>query len=147
MNDSRKRFFFWLGVFVLPLFWSWFTLLRGFTLWQRFAAFSWLGIFVFWLVQQREALADQWFFVDIATPVILGWLTVALTVWFFFRTGPYSFTFIEGIVLIDLLAAAHPPLWFMELVGKPFDWHWLIPFMVIVLAHLALEPVRILFRK
>ncbi|MFC5457752.1 hypothetical protein [Prosthecobacter fluviatilis] len=24
--DSRGRDFFWLGVFVLPLFWSWFTL-------------------------------------------------------------------------------------------------------------------------
>ena len=45
LRDSRGRDFFWLGVFVLPLFWSWFTLSSKFTRRERVAALLWMGVF------------------------------------------------------------------------------------------------------
>ncbi len=49
-EDERRQFFFWLGVFVLPLFWSWFTLSRKHTRRERVAAFLWLAVFGIWLL-------------------------------------------------------------------------------------------------
>ncbi|WP_300931710.1 hypothetical protein [Prosthecobacter sp.] len=81
MNDHRRQFFFWLGVFVLPLFWSWFTLSKKFARRERFVAFLWLAVFGIWLLHQRSALADQLETLSIVYPAILGWVTVALYVW------------------------------------------------------------------
>jgi hypothetical protein len=43
-EEPRQRLFFWLGVFVLPVFWSWFTLGRTYTRSQRVVAFTWLAL-------------------------------------------------------------------------------------------------------
>ncbi len=141
MTDRRKQFFFWLGVFVFPLFWSWFTLTKASTGRQRFVAFLWMAIFVTWLIHQWRAVGDGWQLVSITYPAILGWLTISLFVWLFFRIGFISVTIIEIIVLIDVLAVLHPSTLFVDRIGQPFDWQWLIPPVVVAFAHLAVEPL------
>jgi len=56
IKNRRTQFFFWLGVFVLPLFWSWFTLALTFTRRERAIAFLWMSVFVVWLVHERNAV-------------------------------------------------------------------------------------------
>jgi len=140
MNDPRKRFFFWLGVFVLPLFWSWFTLSRKFDRRERLVAFLWLAVFVGWLVQQRSALVERFETVSMVYPVILGWVTVVLFVWLLFRSG-FPVTFIEVIVFVDVVGCIQPSILFVNLVGRPFEWGWLLPALIAVVAHLTLEPL------
>lgn len=142
MKDHRRQFFFWLGVFVLPLFWSWFTLSKKYTRRERVVAFLWLAVFGIWLLHQRSALVDQFETVSVVYPVILGWVTVALFVWLFFRGGCFPVTIIEVIVLMDLLAVIHPSILFVDLVGKPFEWVWLLPAGIAIFMHLTLEPHR-----
>lgn len=141
-EDERRQFFFWLGVFVRPLFWSWFTLSRKHTPRERIVAFLWLAVFGVWLLQQRSSLAERFETLAFVYPAVLGWVTVALYVWLFFRVGfPTNITFIEVIVLVDVLALIHPSIFFVDRVGKPFDWEWLLPAGIAVVAHLVLEPL------
>lgn len=142
MKDHRRQFFFWLGVFVLPIFWSWFTLSRKFSLRERWVAFLWMAVFAGWLVHQRSMMAERFEMVSVVYPVILGWVTVALYVWLFFRSGfPTHITFIELIVLVDVLGVIHPSILFVDLVGRPFEWKWLLPALIAVVAHLVLVPL------
>ena len=140
MKDQRKQFFFWLGVFVLPLFWSWFTLAGAFTRRERFIAFLWLAVFVAWLFHQRSEVPGELQRVSITYPAVLGWLTIALFVWLLFRIR-FVPTIIEIIVLMDVLAIFHPSTLFTDRLGQPFDWQWLMPPFVVALAHLAVEPL------
>jgi len=141
MKDQRKQFFFWLGVFVLPLFWSWFTLAKAFTRRERLIAFLWMAVFVVWLLHQRSAVAGGFQTVSITYPAVLGWLTIALFVWLLFRIR-FIPTIIEIIVLIDLLAVFHPSTVFADRTGQPFDWQWLLPPIIVALAHLTVEPLE-----
>ncbi|WP_395747652.1 hypothetical protein [Prosthecobacter sp.] len=142
MKDHRRRFFFWLGVFVLPLFWSWFTLSRKFTWRERGTAFLWLAVFVAWLLHQRAAAMDRFESVAFAYPVILGWVTVALCVWLLFRAG-FPATIIEILVLVDVLAVAHPSILFVDRLGKPFEWSWVLVPLAAALGHMIPEWRRL----
>lgn len=143
MNNPRRQFFFWLGVFVLPLFWSWFTLSRKHTRRERIVAFLWLAVFGVWLLQQRSELVERFETLAFVYPAVLGWVTVALYVWLFFRSGCFFFSItpIEIIVLVDVLGVIQPSIFFVDRVGKPFDWEWLLPAGIAVVAHLVLEPL------
>jgi hypothetical protein len=44
-HNFRRDFFFWLGVVILPAFWSWFTLGRRHSKAERGLAFGWLVLF------------------------------------------------------------------------------------------------------
>lgn len=140
LRDSRGRDFFWLGVFVLPLFWSWFTLSSKFTRRERVAALLWMGVFAGVLLIQLSALEERFETLSMVYPVILGWVTVALYVWLFFRCG-FPTTLIEIIVLVDVLSLVHPSILFVDRVGKPFEWEWLLPALIAMVAHLVLEPL------
>ncbi len=141
-KDERREFFFWLGVFVLPLFWSWFTLSRKHTRRERVAAFLWLAVFGVWLLHERSALAERFETLAFVYPAVLGWVTVALYVWLFFRSGfPTNITFIEVIVLVDVLGVIQPSIFFVDRVGQPFKWEWLLPAGIAVVAHLVHDPL------
>ena len=85
---------------------------------------------------------DGWQLVSITYPAILGWLTISLFVWLIFRIGFFPVTIIEIIVLIDALAVLHPSILFVDRIGQPFNWQWLIPPLAIALAHLAVDPLE-----
>ncbi len=104
LQTSRGRFFFWLGVFVLPLFWSWFTLSKKFAWRERVVAFLWLAVFVAWLVQQRSALVERFELVPFVYPAILGRVGVALFVWLFFRISHFFSVTFKAIVFVLAVA-------------------------------------------
>ena len=141
MKDRRTQCFFWLGVFVLPVFWSWFTLGKAFSRRERLIAFLWLAVFGGWLLHQRDAVVGQLQTASVTYPAVLGWLTVALGVWLFFRIR-FVPTIIELIILIDVLAIVRPSMLFADRMAQPFDWRWLLPPVIAALAHLAVEPIR-----
>ncbi len=144
MKDRRRQFFFWLGVFVLPLFWSWFTLAKGFTWRERLVAFLWLGVFVAWLLQQRSALVERFEMVSFVYPAILGWVTVALFVWLFFRIAHFfsvTFLVIVFILAVVFFGGIHRSTFFVDRLETPFQRGWLLLPGLAVLAHLALEPL------
>lgn len=150
MEDERRQLFFWLGVLVLPVFWSWFTLARSFAAWQRSIAFSWLGLWSLWLWLEREAVLGHLQQKAFAYPVVLGWMSIALGVWLFIRMlchprFHFRMTFVDVLpvlIIFDALSCVYPSTWFMDRLGKPFDWHWLLPLLGLALAHLVLDRLR-----
>ena len=44
-------------------------------------------------------------------------------------------------MLVHVLGVIQPPTLFVSLVGKPFEWGWLLPAGIALLAHLTLEPL------
>lgn len=144
--NRRTRFFFWLGVFVLPVFWSWFTLAGSFTRKERIIAFSWLVLFAVVIIigwHRLEAYVDL---LAIGWPLVIGWLTIALWGWLFFRLQ-LSVTLIEVFVLIELIAIGRPFDRWVGHFGRPFSIDWLLLPLIPSVIHLGLEPARALNAK
>ena len=111
MRNPRAQFFFWLGVFVLPIFWSWFTLSKAFSRGQRLAALSWLVIYSAVGAWQWQTLSTYFNLLPFGYPLISLWLTLALWIWLLARVFYDAFRkvkvwqFIGGcIVGCDMLA-------------------------------------------
>jgi len=143
LQDPRERFFFWLGVFVLPFFWSWFTLGRSFTRNQRVVAFSWLALAVCWFVFQWQALAEHLTLLSIGYPIVAGWVTLSLLAWLCYRLGMRP-----RLAELIMFCCGLGPLFghtidlFYRGVGTPFSATWLLPPIILALLHLSLEPVK-----
>lgn len=147
MKDRRTQFFFWLGVFILPVFWSWFTVGKEFTRRERVIAFLWMASFLGWALLQRSEVARHWEEVSVVYPAILGWVTVALAVWLIFRLGLRPATIIELIVFIDVIAIIRPSTFFVDRYFQPFHWLWAAAPLAVALLHLAVEPLQRLARR
>ena len=141
VKDQRKQFFFWLGVVVLPLFWSWFTLAKTFSRRDRLIAFLWMAAFVVWLLVQRSAVAEQVCLASIMYPVVLGWISVALGVWLMIRLRVLPATLFEYIIFFDVIGVLSPIMLFADRIGGDFEWPWLLQPLALALAHLAVEPI------
>lgn len=143
MQEPRERFFFWLGVFVLPVFWSWFTLGRAFTRRERVVAFAWLAVSACWVGFQWQALEEHWTLLTIGYPIVIGWVTFSLLAWLGYRLGMRPSTLIEVVFWVCVgpyfLHLMDP---FYLAVGKPFTVFWLLPPLILALLHLMLEPVN-----
>jgi len=142
MKDRRTQFFFWLGVFILPVFWSWFTLRKGFARRERAVAFLWMTAFLAWVFAHWSAAVRHWDEIAIVYPAILGWLTIALAVWLPFRIGLRPVSIIELIVLVDIIAMLHPDTFFVGRYHQPFHWLWAAAPLAVALLHLAVKPLR-----
>jgi hypothetical protein len=138
--ERRKHFFFWLGVFVLPLFWSWFTLHRSFTHRQRYIAFSWLAVSVLMMICSRSVLVEHWELNKVGYPIFFAWLNISLLVWLCFRMGLVPGSLIEAVFTFYMLAylSSHFQLWTSLFISRPFTWNWLISPFTLVLAHYIL---------
>lgn len=144
MKDTRKRTFFWLGVFVFPMFWCWFTLDQRFNRSQRIAAFSWLAVTLLALGFSWPDFIEHMKLVGIGYPIIVGWVTIALTAWLLYRTGHFSLTIFElffGFLIIGpyVFQIMDP---FYRAIGTPFHLGWLIPPTILVLLHLGIGSLK-----
>jgi hypothetical protein len=144
MKNTREHTFFWLGVFVLPMFWSWFTLGRNFTRSQRVAAFSWLALTVAFIVCRWQALTEHLTLVAIGYPIVVGWVTIALLAWLCYRTGLFPLTLLELFFMFVILAphASYFMNPFAGAIGRPFDPALLLLPTILVILHLALAPLK-----
>jgi hypothetical protein len=149
MRDTRERTFFWLGVFVLPVFWSWFTLRRGFGIRHRVAAFSWLLVTIGLIFCGRESLLERWSLVTVGYPLVIAWLTIGLAAWFCFRVGLFPLTILEVFFLFIVFAptALHLMNPIYRAIGSPFEWAWLLPPVIFAVLHLCVDPTERLFRR
>jgi len=149
MKDQRTKFFFWMGVLALPVFWSWFTLRRSFSRWERFAAFAWLAITVGLLAADWSAAQEFGSLVAYGYTIVLGLLTMALWGWLAYRIH-IRITWIEALLLFFILGGA--PLntllfSFEKSVDLPFSWAWVIAPLIPAVLHLLLDPTKALFQK
>ena len=142
-SKKRQQFFYWLGVLVLPFFWSWFTLAQGRTRQARVIAFGWMLLLGSWLIVHRDLVGEQLALIQITLPAVIGWSTIGLWVWLAFRIVPKPATFIEWIVplyiltqLFDVASNA-----FCGMIGHPIPLIlWCFPLLPVAL-HLLVEPV------
>ena len=149
MRDTRERTFFWLGVFMLPMFWSWFTIRQEFTSRQRVAAFSWLAVTIALAVTRWEQLTQHWSFITVGYPLIIAWLTFGLAGWFCYRVGMFPRTLFEIVFLFLFFApTAHYLLNpFYRAIGTPFNFRWLVPPLIFAILHLCVDPSKRLYRR
>jgi hypothetical protein len=149
MKDTRERVFFWLGVFVLPIFWSWFTLGRSFTRTQRYVAFSWMILTVCLVISRWPAISEHWTLISIGYPIVVGWVTIALLGWLCFRTGLFSFTIVELVFMWIIFAPTFGRVFdpFYRAIGAPFEMSWLLPPTILALLHLVIGPLKRATRK
>jgi len=110
MKDFRAKFFFWLGVLVLPIFWAWFTLSKVFTNGERRLAFGWLVIYGAAAAWKWQGLAVYLELLPIGYPLVIFWLTAALYGWLFIRIGWRFGEFSSVDAWVGLLIAAIMPL-------------------------------------
>jgi hypothetical protein len=150
MRDTRERTFFWLGVLVLPIFWSWFTLDPRFNRAQRLLAFSWLTVTVVMAYACRGVLSEHLAFAVLGYPVIAGYLTVALTGWLLYRAGALtSVTLFEvlflGVIFGPYLRYFMDP--YVHVVGHPNAiYTWVLP-LILSVAHLLLDPLTLAWEQ
>ncbi len=142
--EPRERLFFWLGVFVLPVFWSWFTLGRAFTRSQRVIAFTWLALTLGWMIWEWQSLATHWTLLTIGYPIVIGWLTFSLLAWLCYRLGMRPPSLFEVLLLVFVFGPhlTHLMAPFYVAIGQPFTVSWLLPPFILALLHLMLEPVN-----
>lgn len=81
LRDQRRRLFFWLGVFVLPVFWSWFTLGRRFSADQRKLAFGWMGAYLLILACGHEWLVSRGHLIAVHGDLFFCWVFVGVGWW------------------------------------------------------------------
>lgn len=146
MKNRRTQFFFGLGVIVLPVFWSWFTLARGFSNRERFAAFAGMAVTLGFLAANWPALEEFGSLVAYGYTIVLESLTLALWAWLVYRIG-VRITLIEGFMLFFVFG--NPRLFFdlQHDVGRPFSWLWFVPPLIPAILHLLVDPIRALFQK
>ena len=145
MKDLRTRFFFWLGIFVLPIFWSWFTLMKAFSKRQRQIAFGWLAIYGAAAVWNGPVIASYLQLLPIGFPLVIGWLTVALWAWLFFRLcRPMDLFTMLALGLVGVCEVFRPiqlSIDILILKGAPFSWYWLLWPLLPAVLHCVVGPL------
>jgi hypothetical protein len=131
----RERFFFGVGLVILPPFWSWWTLQRGFTDRQRLAAFAWSTIYLIALLTTWDRMQDRYVAAAIHYPFICLWLSICLFAWLNFRMGG---TVVDLLMIVCVFG---PYVRYIVLESPP-AWCTLAWLGVLCLLHLALDPSR-----
>lgn len=141
LQTRRGRFFFWLGLIILPVFWVWWMKPAYFSKAQRRAAWVWTGCYIMAMILFREALGRHAGALLFGYPVVAVRLGVALWLWLLFRVVTVLEAFMVYILGGEVFVA------YAQVVIPA--WRWLeaspaifIFALVPAALHLAVEPVR-----
>jgi hypothetical protein len=148
-RDRRSAAFFWLGVGVFPVFWSWFTMGRRFPKWQRNLALGWMLTVVTALVITWPQMAERYYLLPLKLPSVIGTLTVALWVWLALRLFPLGqlvMLFIVSIDIIAMLSSLCAPAYYRHSSAGFSPGMALMP-LIPALLHFAVEPGHRLFAR
>lgn len=148
-RDRRSAAFFWLGVGVFPVFWSWFTMGKQFPKWQRNLALGWMLVVCTAFVVTWPQMAGRYYLPPFKLPSITGTLTVALWVWLalrLFSLGQLLMLFIVSIDIIAIVASLCVPA-YHRLSAAGFSPVMALLPLIPALLHLAVEPGRRLLEK
>ena len=139
LQSLRGRFFFWIGLVILPVFWVWWMRPAYFSRTQRRAGWVWTACYVAALLIFRQQVGQRMDVLVWAYPVVAEQLGLTLWLWLLFRV--FRILGIMSLVVIDLLGSVS------TLIGPAL--HHLEPSAAIVLfpvipaaLHLLIEPVR-----
>jgi hypothetical protein len=148
--NFRRDFFFWLGVVILPAFWSWFTLGGKHSKVARMLALGWLVLFAAIVFRTWPEMAGHYQFavanlqfVSIAiSGALFGWLAMRIA----FRLGCPP---VVDVILFCFLAPAIFPLvssmghrMLERICSQPLGQEHMLAILVPALLHLSLEPVQ-----
>ena len=134
-RDRRSAAFFWLGVGVFPVFWSWFTLGKKFASWQRYLALGWMVIALAVFALTWPRMTERYELLLLALPLLSLLVTLGLCLWLAFR----FFSFFDWF-LIYIVAGGVAPLQFDRLmayaVEQDFSCKWAMLPLVPAFLHL-----------
>lgn len=123
IESERGKFFFWLGMLILPVFWVWWMTEKNFTrtqikwskwwtcLYVALGLFAWFALPVF-----REKLLElQWSYPHIAFQI-----GIALWVWLAIRMA-WPFGIVELILLVNVVGVLATQIYsqYLNLVTEP----------------------------
>jgi hypothetical protein len=148
-RDRRSAFFFWLGVGVFPVFWSWFTIKESFPRWQRNLALGWMMTVVIALMITWPHMAERYYLLPLKLPSVIGTLTVALWIWLALRLFPLGqliMLFIVSIDIIAMLSSLCVPAYQRHSAAGFSLGMFMMP-LIPALLHFAVEPGRRLFAR
>jgi hypothetical protein len=143
-RDRRSAAFFWLGVGVFPVFWSWFTIGKNFPKWQRCLAFGWMLVTTTAFAITWPQMSERYYLMSLGLPIISFLLTFGLWAWLILRMFPLGQLLMMSIILIDAIAIASslcvPSL--NRVSSAEFSLRWALMPLIPFLLHLAVEPGR-----
>jgi hypothetical protein len=140
LQTSRGRFFFWLGLIILPIFWVWWMRPAYFSRTQRRVGWVWTACYVGALVFFREPLGHHLDGLSFSYPFVAIRLGCALWLWLLlriYRVGQIIFGFMMSTQVLAMLADVGAHL----MQRMPSPGFWIFPLIPAVL-HLLVEPVR-----
>lgn len=128
-RDRRSAVFFWLGVGIFPVFWSWFTFGKMFASWQRYLALGWmvttLGLFGLTWPQMSE----RYDLLLLGLPLLSLLVTLGLSLWLVIRT----LSFVDWFLLYVVAGGVAPLLltrFIEQAVEENFSFKWAaLPFV------------------
>lgn len=146
LQTRRGRFFFWIGLIILPVFWVWWMRRPYFSDAQRRAGWCWTWIHLKLLLYFHVPLGERAVSALYGWQTVLGWITLALWLWLglrLFRLDQLIFGFfLLGEVVAPMLQLylpflRHMPLALVEALA-------LLCFTPVLPAalHLLVEPAR-----
>lgn len=110
----RETAFFWVGMFIIPIFWIWWSLHPRFRQWERALAMKWTAVWITFMWIQFDQLPDYF---DAAALALPFWcMIIGLCLWMMFICRCLDFTSLLLIVfplgqplsLITRIVPDHP---------------------------------------
>lgn len=143
ISKKRSRFFFWLGVLVLPIFWSWFTLSKSFSRKERTLAFGWLILSTTFILARWHQMQAHAELVAAGWPLVAWLVTLALGVWLFFRLNP-DISWVFVVVQTVFIGPYFFQAFVLGILPVYRDWPsspiWLLLPLIPIALHLWIRP-------
>jgi hypothetical protein len=141
-RDRRSAAFFWLGVGILPVFWSWFTMGRQFQKWQRHLALGWLLVVLGMVVSHWAPVEARLEMLALTFPIIPLCVTCGLFAWLFLRIAEMPLPF--QVLVFGVLSHSYLVISTLDrLAIQPFAWAFAFLPIVPAFLHLALRRERL----
>ncbi|QIF02602.1 hypothetical protein [Roseimicrobium sp. ORNL1] len=115
-RDRRSTVFFWLGVGVFPIFWSWFTFERKFASWQRCLALGWMVTTLVAFALASPQMSERYKALLLGLPLVSLLVTLGLCLWLAIRT----FSFVDWF-LFCVVAGGVAPLLLSRLMTQAME--------------------------
>ena len=139
-RDRRSAAFFWLGVGVFPVFWSWFTMGKSFPKWQRCLALGWMLVVVAVLAITWPQMSERYSLMSPGLPALCVKLSHWLWVWLVLRVVPPGILVVMITPFAQLQSLYFP---FISSLALPdVSIHWALLPLIPAILHLLLSPVR-----
>ncbi len=141
MQTSRGRFFFWIGLIILPVFWVWWMRAEYFSRTQRRAGWMWTVCYLGTLILCKDLVGERLQALIFSYSTVSLQLGAVLWLWLLFRVFSFKqlvFLYLVSVDVIAMLAS----LWVPALSRmEPSPTCWIFPLIPAVL-HLLVEPVH-----